>query len=178
MSLQIQPLPASAASDAVLVMALTDLINEVYVVAEKGLWGDGATRTTREETVALIRAEQIVVARLGGSLVGGIRVRRLNAETAEFGMLAADPAHRGIGVGRELVRHAEQWGREQGCTRMQLELLKPRGWSHPSKEFLAEWYGRMGYEVMGAGTAEETYPDLAPLLAVPCDFVICRKDLT
>jgi hypothetical protein len=28
---------------------------------------------------------------------------------------------------------------------MQLELLVPRDWRHPSKEFLKSWYGRRGY---------------------------------
>ncbi|MFL6052838.1 MAG: GNAT family N-acetyltransferase [Actinoallomurus sp.] len=178
MTLQIQALEAAAASDAALVTALTDLINEVYAVAEQGLWTEGATRTTREEMTALVGAEQIVAARLERRLVGCIRVQRLDGETSEFGMLAADQAHRGLGVGRDLVRYAERWGRGQGCARMQLELLTPRAWSHPSKEVLAGWYGRIGYKVVRTRTIEETYPALAPLLATPCDFVICRKDLT
>ena len=46
-----------------------------------------------------------------------------------------------------------------------------------SKEFLAGWYGRIGYAVTRTGTIDESYPHLAPLLATPCDFVIYRKDL-
>jgi hypothetical protein len=60
---------------------------------------------------------------------------------------------------------------------MQLELLVPRDWTHPTKEFLAAWYGRMGYRVARTGTIDEAYPALAPLLATPCDFVIYEKDL-
>jgi hypothetical protein len=61
---------------------------------------------------------------------------------------------------------------------MQLEVLVPREWTHPSKKFVTEWYTRSGYRVTRTGTLEEDYPHLAPLLATPCDFVIYHKDLT
>jgi ribosomal protein S18 acetylase RimI-like enzyme len=92
-------------------------------------------------------------------------------------MLVADPAHRGQGVGRELVRFAERWSREQGSDTMQLEVLVPRQWSHPSKEFLKAWYTRIGYRPVRTGQFEESYLELAPLLATPCDFVIYHKSL-
>ena len=42
--------------DARLVDHLTGLINDVYAVAESGLWRDGATRTTASELAELIGA--------------------------------------------------------------------------------------------------------------------------
>jgi Acetyltransferase (GNAT) family len=90
-------------------------------------------------------------------------------------MLAADPAHRGLGVGRELVRFAERKSRAEGLRRMQLELLVPRRWTHPTKVFLDAWYTRIGYRVARTGAVDEAYPALAPLLATPYDLVIYRK---
>ena len=46
-----------------------------------------------------------------------------------------------------------------------------------SKEFLKAWYTRVGYRPVRTGQFEESYPELAPLLATPCDFVIYHKDL-
>jgi ribosomal protein S18 acetylase RimI-like enzyme len=92
-------------------------------------------------------------------------------------MLVADPAHRGTGVGRELVRFAERWSRKQGLSTMQLEVLVPRQWSHPGKESLKAWYTRVGYRQVRTGQIEESYPERAPLLATPCDFVIYHKSL-
>jgi hypothetical protein len=68
---------------------------------------------------------------------------------------------------------------------MQLELLVPRGWTHPvprgwthpTKVFLAAWYTRIGYRIARKGAIDEAYPALAPLLATPCDFVIYHKRL-
>jgi ribosomal protein S18 acetylase RimI-like enzyme len=174
---EIRLLTAAESDDAALMTRVTELTNEVYTVAEDGLWGDGAARTTIAEVVRLTRAGELAIARLGGPVVGSVRVRRLDERTGEFGMLAADPAFRGIGVGRELVRFAEDRSRDAGLQVMQLELLVPREWSHPSKLFLAAWYARLGYRVRRTGAIEEAYPALAPLLATPCDFVIYGKPL-
>lgn len=175
--IEIQLLPPSASDDLALMQRVTDLTNDVYAVAEAGLWSDNATRTTVNEVAELTRGGEIAVARLDGLVVGCIRVQRLDEHTGEFGMLAADPAHRGIGVGRELVNFAERRCREDGLDTMQLELLVPRDWTHQSKEFLAAWYTRSGYRVARTGSIDEAYPALAPLLSTPCDFVIYRKGL-
>jgi GNAT superfamily N-acetyltransferase len=177
LSATIHQLPATASADTAVIERVTDLINEVYAVAEEGLWLDGATRTTVDEVAELILAGQIAVARLRGQIVGCVRVQRLDEGTGEFGMLVADPAHRGVGVGRGLVRFAERQCRADGLATMQLELLVPRDWTHPTKEFLDAWYTRIGYRVVRTGTIDEAYPDLAPLLATRCDFVIYRKEL-
>ena len=175
--LEIRTLPPGAADDPRLVAEITRLVNEVYAVAEKGLWVDDAARTTLDEVAGLIRAGEITVARVDGKTIGCIRIQRLDDDTSEFGMLAAAPDQRGIGVGRRLVEFAERGSLETGRDTMQLELLVPRGWAHPAKEFLAGWYGRIGYAVTRTGTIDESYPHLAPLLATACDFVIYRKDL-
>jgi GNAT superfamily N-acetyltransferase len=174
---EIELLPAAGCDDAALMQRIADLINEVYAVAEKGLWRDGAARTSVDEVAHLTRAGEIAVARLRGRIVGCVRVQRLDERTGEFGMLAADPACRGVGVGRELVGFAERRCSADGLSSMQLELLVPRGWTHPTKAFLAAWYTRIGYRVARTGTIDEAYPSLAALLATPCDFVIYEKDL-
>jgi len=156
---------------------VTHLINQVYSVAEEGLWVNGAARTSVQEVADLTRAGEIAVAYLNGRIVGCVRIQRLDADQGEFGMLAAAHGHRGVGIGRELVRFAEQKAREGGLAFMQLELLVPRNWSHPSKEFLAGWYTRIGYQIVRSGTIDESYPHLAPLLATPCDFLIYHKVL-
>jgi GNAT superfamily N-acetyltransferase len=169
--------PAAAARDTGLVRELAGLVNRVYAVAEEGLWADGASRTTPAEMAGLIAAGQVAVARAGERIVGAARIRRLDTGEGEVGMLVADPAHRGAGVGRALIRFAERWGHQQGLDTMQLEVLVPRGWAHPSKEFLKAWYPRLGYRPVQTGQFEDSYPELAPLLATPCDFVIYHKDL-
>ena len=100
--------PASASSDVTFVDGLTALVNEVYAVAEEGLWLDGVARTTSAELAGLMRASELAVARRAGAIVGCVRVQRLDDYRGEFGMLAANPAQRGTGVGRVLLRFAEE----------------------------------------------------------------------
>jgi hypothetical protein len=58
-----------------------------------------------------------------------------------------------------------------------LELLLPRGWSHPEKEFLRAWYGHRGYRLSRISTMDDAYPHLAPMLATLCDLAIYEKPL-
>jgi len=176
-SLEIEMLPVAVAGDSRLTAELTDLINDVYASAEKGLWVAGATRTTVERVTELVRTSQIAVARVARQIVGCVRIQFLGGGVGEFGMLAVTPGSRGTGVGRELVRFAERAAQREKCDTMQLEVLVPRGWSHPSKEFLTDWYTRSGYKLARIGAIEESYPELAALLATPCDYMIYRRPL-
>jgi GNAT superfamily N-acetyltransferase len=176
--MELHRLRPDQAGDMDLAADVANLVNGVYAVAEKRLWIETATRTTTDDIATLIGAGEITVARDGPGIIGCIRVHHLDADTSEFGMLAAAFTRRSLGVGRSLVSFAERQCLESGRGTMQLELLVPRGWSHPSKEFLADWYGRLGYIVLRRGTLDEPYPQLAPLLATPCDLLVYRKDLT
>ncbi|GII82220.1 GNAT family N-acetyltransferase [Sphaerisporangium siamense] len=175
---EIQLLPSAASGDAALVAGLTELVNQVYAVAEEGLWAEGAARTTTGEMAGLIAAGEIAVARVSGEIAGGVRVRRPAGGEGEFGMLVSAPGHRGSGVGRELVRFAEDLSRDRGLGVMRLELLVPRGRRHPGKVFLEEWYTRRGYRLSGTRDVADGHPHLAPLLATPCDIHVYRKPLT
>jgi len=170
-------LEPTAADDAGLVEQLTGLVNDVYAAAETGLWREGVARTSPSELVTFIRAGQIAVATRHAELAGAVRIHDVAEDTGEFGMLVATPEQRGTGVGGELVAFAEQRSRERGLRAMQLELLVPRGWRHPDKEFLKAWYTRLGYRQVGTRSIDETHPHLAPLLAIPCDVDVYEKHL-
>jgi GNAT superfamily N-acetyltransferase len=171
-------LPPTAGDDDELMHLVTDLVNEVYEESERGLWRDGAARTDVAEVTTLARAGELVVSRRDGRLAGVLRLRRWDDDTAELGMLAADPAVRGAGVGKLLVRFAEDTARARGHRFMRLELLVPRTFPLASKQFLAAWYTRLGYQVERVGRLDEMYPHLAPLLATEADLRVYRKPLT
>ncbi len=156
---------------------IADLVNLVYTESERGLWIDGAQRTSAREITAFVGAGELAVARVDGRPAGVVRIQQLDPDTGEFGMLAVDPAIRGRGVGRDLVRFAEDTCRERGSTVMRLELLVPRGWVLESKEFLHAWYSRLGYRLDRVGTFDQDYPHLAPHLAGPTDYRIYLKRL-
>jgi GNAT superfamily N-acetyltransferase len=171
-------LDAAAGRDDRLVERLTDLVNDVYVTAESGLWHDGFKRTTASEYAELIAARQVAVAcAADGQIVGSVHIHQICEDTSEFGMLVADTDHRGAGIGRALVDFVEQDSRDRGLRAIQLELLVPRTWRHPNKEFLRSWYWRRGFRVVQTRRMDDAHPHLAPLLATPCDLEVHEKPL-
>src|SRR5699024_11596673 len=60
----------------------------------------------------------------------------LDQETGELGMLAVDDKYQGTGIGRELIRFAEERGKKENLRKMLLELLVPIEGSHPTKVIL------------------------------------------
>jgi GNAT superfamily N-acetyltransferase len=153
---------------------LVQLINDVYDVAEDGMWKQKGVRTNLEELRKLIEQKRLIVATSNGNIIGCVKVDRAE-EIGEFGMLVVDPNIRSQGVGRILVTAAEDWAIEQGYHEMQLELLTPRTWKQPSKEFNRAWYNRLGYVPQRTEPFEKDYAQFAALLATECDFTIWRK---
>jgi GNAT superfamily N-acetyltransferase len=156
---------------------LTDLINEVFDHAESGMWKDKCIRTNPEELEHLLRARSLILAEIDGVLVGSVAIHIFSDGVAEFGMLAADRKYRGLRIGSALVEHAENWARENSCHTMRLKILAPRHWLHPSKEFLRQWYSRLGYIQQTTERFESMPPEFVAELATECDFRVWHKKL-
>lgn len=90
-----------------------------------------------------------------GTIVGTIAVTRRDQD-ARLALLAVDPAlHRG-GIGRQVVRHAEDYCRRTwGANKLTLNALSNR----PA---LISWYMRFGYQTTGEKTAfpHDRFPDM------------------
>ena len=86
----------------------------------------GTERIASERVAEIVAAGEMAVARAETRIVGSVRVRMLDEETGFFGLLAVHPDDQGSGVGRELIRFAEQLARERGAGQMELRLLVPR----------------------------------------------------
>ena len=168
--------PDDARAEA-LVEDLVRLVNRAYAVGEAGLWLEGARRTEPEEIAGAIRDSGMLAATLEGGLVGCAYVRPLDSATTDLGLVSTAPERWGMGVGRELVRSAEELVSSRGVATMQLELLVPKGWVHPEKDRLRAWYTRLGYRLAGTAPFEQVAGHLASQLATPCEFLVFRKPL-
>ena len=159
------------------VQNLSDLINAVYDDAESGMWKRQGIRTSPDEVKQLLMEQRLILAEIDGVVVGSVKVDLMGGSIGEFGMLVADVNHRGKGVGSALIKAAEQWAKRMDCATMQLELLTPRRWNHPSKEFLKKWYRKIGYEPQSVESFEKLDPDKFAELATDCDFTVWHKRL-
>ena len=159
------------------VKSLTELINQVYVDAEQGLWRRPTQRMNEEELKGLLSSQQIILAEQDDVVMGSVRVRYMGSGIGEFGTLVAHPRYRGQGVGGALVKAAEKWAQTRGCQTMRLELLTPVSWEHPVKAFLEAWYIRLGYALSHTEPLGLMYPHLVDELATECDFTVWLKSL-
>jgi GNAT superfamily N-acetyltransferase len=156
---------------------LARVVNAAYGLGERELWLGHVQRTSSVAMAEAIETGEMLVATSEGRLVGCGRVHQRDDATGEVGLVSADPDHWGAGVGREIVRAAEEVMRARGVETMQLELLVPRDGVHPEKERLRAWYERRGYRVVGSRPFAEPDTDRASRLATPCDFLLFRKSL-
>jgi GNAT superfamily N-acetyltransferase len=170
--------PSESDLEADNIERLSDLITDVYDDAESGMFKRKGTRTNPAQVERLLRARSLILAEIDGVLVGSVNVNLRSEGVGEFGMLVADRKYRAFGIGSALVERAEQWARHQGCHTMRLELLTPRHWTQPSKEFLKDWYSRLGYAPRATEPLDSMYPDLVPQLATECDFTVWLKTLS
>jgi len=159
------------------ILRLMRLINEVYADAESGMWKPSAKRVSKTEVEDLLRKSMLILGEFDGEIVGSIKYQIINETTSEFGILVADRNYRGKGIGTVLVDAAEQKARSDNKKTMRLELLTPRHWQHPSKEFLKGWYSRLGYEPSFSEPFEKTNPEKVDMLAAECDFTVWLKEL-
>jgi GNAT superfamily N-acetyltransferase len=165
------------ASDQPLIDELVRIVNGAYAVGEDGLWLAGTTRIGPGEIADAIRSGGMLAASREGRLVGCAYVRPLDAGAADLGLISVAPDEWGGGIGRELVRSAEELMRSHGLTTMQLELLVPKGWVHPAKDRLRSWYTRLGYRMIRSVPFDEVAAPPASQLATPCEFLVFRKSL-
>lgn len=93
------------------------------------LWDESTEDDQKSEMVGIIEhtdSQLVVVAevgsgRLAGFLEASIRSYVEDCETENVGYLEGwyvEPEFRQLGIGKELVRYAEQWARKRGCTEM------------------------------------------------------------
>lgn len=106
--IEIQMLPSNASTDIEEMEHITNMVNRVYAASEEGIWKSGAVRTTVEEVAELTSGSGIAVAQSKARIVGSVRVRRIDEKTGGLGMLAVDDQYQGNGIGRALIRFAEQ----------------------------------------------------------------------
>ena len=122
---------ASAPADA---DAIAQLLGQLgYDVAPM----DVAARLSR---ILAKRDHRFVVADAGGTPVGWLHAslsEHIDAETCVLiEGLVVDRAHRGLGIGRTLLAHAEEWARAAGCSLIRLRSTDTRTEAHGFYEHL------------------------------------------
>jgi len=154
------------------VSAITELINSAFQKESFFKKGDRIDEAGVREK---IDAGAMYVADEDGEIAACVYIDIADPKNGEvlaqgdgagyIGLLAVDPAQQGRGLGRGMMRFAEEELRRRGCTRAQLRII------HLRTELLA-FYGGQGYRE--TGTSPYPFPDK---LSQPVHFVKMEKTL-
>jgi ribosomal protein S18 acetylase RimI-like enzyme len=101
------------------------------------------TRTDAAALEDLIRKEDTTILKYerGGKIIGCVELKKVNSRMY-LGMLTVEPSIQGGGVGKEILRAAEVFGREIGCQSVYMRVITIR-------TELIDWYKRHGYYETG-----------------------------
>ncbi len=141
---------------------ITALVNLAYRAEDFFKIGDRTDEADVREHLA--SGLFLLIDARDGGLAGCVYTEK-RGQSGYFGMLSADPAGKGAGLGRALIAAAEAYCAALGCTAMELEVVNLR-------EELRPWYARIGYEECGTrpfAASEKT--------RIPCHFVVMRRPL-
>lgn len=112
-------------------------------------------RTNNKEIVDLIRCRKaiILLCKTEQQLLGCVCLKYSDF-LIELGMLAVEPSHQGIGIGRQLLHHAELLATQTwSCERFVLEVIHCR-------HELISFYQRRGYRLTGESRVFPVNPKL------------------
>jgi len=149
---------SAAASDA---EGLVPLINRAFAM-ELQFFSTGRIDLTG--VLEHMKKGTILVAEESGKLVGCVYLE-VRGGLSYFGLLAVDPDHQGRRIGLKLIDAAEGFGRDAGCSVMQIRILNLR-------TELPPFYEKLGYTV----ARHETPPQI-PSAYQPYQFILMEKGL-
>lgn len=145
--------------------ALARVINAAYLVEEFFLGGPRITEPELRDKMAKPGAAFLVIDDgAPGALAGAVYVE-LRGNHGYFGLLAADPAQQGKGLGRILVEVAEAHCRSAGCTVLDIDVVNLR-------LELPAFYAKFGFTPTGTAP----FPG-GEKLKLPAHLVVMSKPI-
>ena len=123
-------------------------------------------RTNSEQITQYLQKGNFLLLEEQNELVGLVYVELRESGSGYIGLLTVNPDKQGRGTGRQLMRSAEDFCRDHGCSIAEIDVINLR-------LELVDWYCKQGYRVVG----EAPYPR-PEILLQPCHFISLQKNLS
>jgi ribosomal protein S18 acetylase RimI-like enzyme len=158
------------------VPSLVKLVNSAYrgESSKKGWTTEadllGGIRTDEDSMMKMVsRGDSVVLKCLGKSeLIGCVYLQKQD-EKIYLGMLTVSPEIQAKGVGKTLLKAAEEYAQTQECTAITMTVISVR-------EELINWYERHGYKPTGVRKPFPNDPRFG-IQKQPLEFVVLEKPI-
>jgi ribosomal protein S18 acetylase RimI-like enzyme len=157
--------------------ALEQLVNSAYrgKDAKQG-WTTEAdlldgTRITKELVEALLQKKDTVVLTYneGNVLLGCVELRKEDSKLY-LGMLSVKPTAQSKGIGKKLLKGAEDHAKQHNCTSIFMTVIDGR-------TELIDWYIRHGYRLTGERKPFSIPDERWGIPKMPLEFVVLEKQV-
>ncbi|MEP3225211.1 MAG: GNAT family N-acetyltransferase [Parasphingorhabdus sp.] len=175
------PEPVITRAHAADVLALHKLVESAYrgESAKRGWTHEadllGGQRTDREALQAIVGQTDsvILIAKIADQMIGCVQLNRVDNGLAYLGLLTVDPDRQAGGLGKILLREAEDFvSRHWQAQMIEMTVIRQR-------DDLIAYYQRRGYNLTGE---KRPFPLDDPRFGLPkneqLEFVVLRKTLT
>jgi len=123
--------------------AITELMSDL---------GHPASKIQMQKRLEIISSNPMyytLVAELDGKVVGMVGLRQLysyegDSPVVQISALVTKAEYRGLGIGKELIKKAEKWAKENGVNAIVLT-----SGNRPEREDAHQFYKHLGYSVSG-----------------------------
>ncbi|MGE3507750.1 MAG: GNAT family N-acetyltransferase [Vicinamibacterales bacterium] len=154
--------PVIRRGDAHDVERITLLVNRAFEVEAFFVAGD---RTTGEQIREKLATGVFFIAEKRDRLVGCVHVDRRDRVSAYISMLAVEPSQQGAGIGRQLMRVAEQYCLQGHCREVCITVINLRTDLQP-------FYRSLGYREHGTAPYSDAHRATRPV-----HFIVMKKAL-
>jgi GNAT superfamily N-acetyltransferase len=159
---------------------LYSLMIFAYARTEIEIWGHDYIRMNKDKYLEILKEDGFLIALINNQIVGSVYVYPLSDTEYGFGLLNADFALAGKGIGSSLVQAAEKYAKQKGAQTIKIEILRPKDFVVSSKEILKEWYLKFNYsfvETIDFLTLKPTEIEKSKRMVNPSVFDMYQKDL-
>ena len=132
--------------------------DQIYFKNEQDFWKEKYYRISEEDCLKLHENNELYVLEKDKQILGFFTLKLINQEIANFSMLTVIEKHQRKGYGNVMLNYIFDHSVEKGLKKISLELLCPKGWIHPQKKILQEWYSSRGFKYHSVCMFEDLYP--------------------
>lgn len=142
--------------------------DQIYFQNEKEFWEKEYYRISKDDCITLIKKKELFVLANQKEILGFVCIKN-SLDDLSFSMLTVIEKYQKNGLGNLILKHIIEKAEADDFKTISLEILCPKNWEHPQKEFLIKWYEKMEFNYTRSFLFESLYPSHKKFMK--CDLI-------